>query len=77
MQWRAMANPTYRVALRVPGGRFANVPASEIASTVSAWLAELGVRSPLVDDLAVAVETGDWSAVHAIAEYLSVDVTAT
>ena len=51
------------------------MPANEIATTVSAWLAELGAHSPLVDDLARAVRAGDWPAARGISEYLSVDVS--
>jgi hypothetical protein len=51
------------------------VPAQEIATTVSAWLAELGAHSPLVDDLARAVCAGDWPVALGIGDYLSVDVT--
>jgi hypothetical protein len=50
------------------------VPGHEIALTVSAWLAELGAHSPLVEDLARAAHAGDWPAAWAIGEYLSVDV---
>ncbi len=39
-------------------------------------LAELGVRSPLVDQLAGAVRNGDWVTVRTIAEHLSIDVTS-
>ena len=49
--------------------------AEGIASTVSAWLAELGARSPLVEDLARTVRDGEWAAVYATADCLSVDVT--
>jgi hypothetical protein len=52
----------YRVSDRLHEGRTVRVPAHEIATTVSAWLAELGARSPLVDDLARAVNAGDWPA---------------
>ena len=52
----------------------ARVPAHEITAPVSAWLAELGTHSPLVDDLARAVRVGDWPAVHALGECLSVEV---
>jgi hypothetical protein len=48
--------------------------AQGIVSTVSAWLAELGAQSPLVEDLARTVRDGDWTAAHAIADLLSVDV---
>ena len=71
----AHTSPIYRVTQCLRDGRTAEVPGHEIASTVSAWLAELGADSPLVDDLAQAVHAGDWSAAHAIGEYLSVDVT--
>lgn len=47
----------------------------EIAAIVSAWLAELGAHSPLVDDLARAARVGDWAAAYAVADQLSVDVT--
>ena len=50
------------------------VPDDEIAATVSTWLAELGVDSPLATDLGQAVRAGDWPTVHAIGERLSVDV---
>ncbi len=67
--------PIYRVTHCLREGRAVTVPAHEIAATVSAWLAEFDADSPLVDELARAVRTGDWPAVHAIGEYLSVDVT--
>lgn len=50
------------------------VPGNAIRPTVSAWLAELGADSPLVEDLAQAVRTGDWPAVYAVGEHLSVFV---
>jgi len=50
------------------------VPGHEIAHVVSAWLAELGADSPLVDDLARAACVGDWAAAHAIGDQLSVHV---
>jgi hypothetical protein len=65
----------YVVSDRLRSGRSAHVPVHEIATTVSAWLAELGARSPLVEDLAAAVHAGDWPAAHGIGEYLSVDVS--
>ena len=64
----------YRVADRLHEGRSVDVPCHQIATTVSAWLAELGAHSPLVEDLGRAVHVGDWPAVYAIGEYLSVDV---
>ncbi|WP_420873545.1 hypothetical protein [Mycobacterium riyadhense] len=65
----------YRVTDRLHAGRTANVPGHEIAPTVSGWLAELGVHSPLVDDLARAAQAGDWPAAYAVGEHLSVEVT--
>jgi hypothetical protein len=65
----------YQVSDRLHEGRTVHVPGHEIATTVSAWLAELGASSPLVEDLARAAHTGDWPAACAIGEYLSVDVT--
>jgi len=69
------ATPIYQLTDRLHDGHTACVRADEIAMTISAWLAELGVHSPLAEDLAHAVRTGDWPAAHAIGEHLSVDVT--
>jgi hypothetical protein len=65
----------YRVSDRLHEGRTVHVPAHEIATTVSSWLAELGAQSPLVENLARAVHAGDWPAALGIGDYLSVDVT--
>ena len=67
--------PIYRVTHRLHNGRTADVPCNQIPTIVSGWLAELGVRSPLVEDLARAVNADDWPAAYAIGEFLSVDVT--
>jgi len=76
MQRRAAANnPIYRVTQCLHDGLTVEVPGHAIATTVSAWLAELGADSPLADDLEKAVHAGNWSAARAIGEYLSVDVT--
>lgn len=72
----AIAAPDmYHVSDRLHAGRTADVPGHHIASTVAAWLAELGVESPLVDELARAAQAGDWPAVYSVGEHLSVDVT--
>jgi hypothetical protein len=71
----AQTSPTYRVTQCLRDGHTAEVSESDVATTVSAWLAELGADSPLVDDLAQAVRAGDWPTVRAVGEYLSVDVT--
>lgn len=65
----------YRVTDRLHDGRTVDVPCGGIAGAVSAWLAELGTNTPLVEDLARAVCAGDWPAAYAIGERLSVDVT--
>jgi hypothetical protein len=72
---RTSTRTIYRVTDRLRDGRTVHVQGQEIAPTVSAWLAELGARSPLVDDLARAAHAGDWPRACAIGEYLSVDVT--
>jgi hypothetical protein len=64
----------YQVTDRLHRGRAVRVPASEIASTVSAWLAELDAQSPLVEDLARAVSSENWPATHSISEHLAVEV---
>ncbi|OBG29607.1 hypothetical protein [Mycobacterium sp. 852002-51057_SCH5723018] len=66
--------PLYSVTDRLHDGRTVQVPGRDIAPTVSAWLAELGAHSPLVDDLAQAVCVGDWAVAYAVADQLSVDV---
>jgi len=72
---QAGATVIYQVTDRLHKGRAVNVPASEVAATVSAWLAELGAHSPLVEDLARAVSSADWATAHAISEHLAIDVT--
>ena len=65
----------YYVTDRLHKGRTVQVPGHEIAPIVSAWLAELGAHSPLVEDLARAACVGDWAAARAVGDRLSVDVT--
>jgi hypothetical protein len=69
------SSPIYRVTQCLRDGHTAEVAGYQIATTVSAWLAELGADSPLVDDLARAIRVGDWTSAHAIGDYLSIDVT--
>ena len=73
---RRRSEPTtaYQLTDRLHYGRIAYVSANGIVSTVSSWLAELGARSPIVEDLARAVRNGDWVAAHSIADCLSVNV---
>jgi hypothetical protein len=71
----ARTRTTYLVRDRLHAERGVRVPAHEIATTVSRWLAELGARSPLVEDLERAVRTGDWLTACGISEYLSVEVS--
>jgi hypothetical protein len=68
------AATTYDIIDRLHARRAAHVPGDRIAATVSAWLAELGVDSPMAEDLARAARAGNWPAVHAISDWLSVDV---
>jgi hypothetical protein len=65
----------YHVSDLLRQGRTVDVAGANIAATVSAWLAELGVDSPLVDELAYAVCAGDWPSAYTISHRLSVDVT--
>jgi hypothetical protein len=64
----------YQVTDRLHEGRTVFVPGPAIPATVSAWLAELGVDSPLVGDLGDAIRAGDWPTAHGIASYLAVEV---
>jgi hypothetical protein len=65
----------YRVTDRLHEGRTVQVPCDDIGSTVSAWLAELGAHTPLVEEFARAVCTGDWPTAYVIGDRLSVDLT--
>ncbi|MBS4727356.1 hypothetical protein MSM1_02925 [Mycobacterium sp. SM1] len=71
---RRRGQTLYRITDRLHEGRTACVPGDQIATTVSSWLAELGVHSPLVEDLAGAVMTADWSAAYRVADLLAVSV---
>jgi hypothetical protein len=64
----------YTLTDRLHDGRTVRVREDEIVVTVSSWLAELGVRSPLVETLGRAVRNRDWPAAYVIADFLSVDV---
>ena len=67
----------YRVTDRLHAEHSAEVCCHDIVTTVAAWLAELKVHSPLVEDLARAVCAGDWPTAYAIGDRLSVDVSVT
>jgi hypothetical protein len=69
------ADKMYYVTDRLHNGRTVQVPGRQIAPIVSAWLAELGAHSPLVEDLARAACVGDWAAAYAVGDQLSVDVS--
>jgi hypothetical protein len=71
---RPPAEPTFVVIDRLHGRRAVDVPGERIAATVSSWLAELGADSPLIDELGLAAQRGDWPAVYALGERLSVEV---
>lgn len=74
---RPRAVKMYQLTDRLHTEHTALVSGNEIAATVSAWLAELDAASPLVDDLAAAVQVGDWPATYTLAEKLSVEVSVT
>jgi hypothetical protein len=63
-----------RVTDRMHTDRTVDVPGDRIATTVSAWLEELGVHTPLAEDLARAACVGDWSAAYAVGKHLSVEI---
>ena len=65
----------YQVTDRLHTRRAVRVSSDELATTVSGWLAELGADSPMVEDLALAVRSGNWLEAHALQDLLSVDVT--
>ncbi len=67
---------TFYVTDRLHDGRTVAVPGPEIVTVVSTWLAELGVQSPLVEDLARAACGGDWATACVVGDQLSVGVTA-
>jgi hypothetical protein len=71
---RQLTATTYQLTDRLHHGRTVHVSADGIAYTASAWPAELGTHSPLVEDFARTVQDGDWTAAHAIAGHLAVDV---
>jgi hypothetical protein len=65
----------YQVTDRLHTRCAVRVSSDEIATTVSGWLAELGADSPIVEDLALAVRSGNWPEAHVLQDVLSVDVT--
>ncbi|MFZ1177553.1 MAG: hypothetical protein WAO15_15035 [Mycobacterium sp.] len=73
-QRTATSTTIYQLTDRLHDGHIARVPAHQITATVSGWLEELGVHSPLVDDLERAVRGGDWAAAHALGERLSIEI---
>jgi hypothetical protein len=64
----------YQITDRLHADRIARVPATDIAATVSSWLADLGANSPLAADLARAVTAGDWPTTYALSDDLSLDI---
>ena len=51
------------------------IRASELAATVTEWLAEVGACSPLVEDLAQELDANNWPAAHSISECLGIEVS--
>lgn len=64
----------YQLTDRLHAEHTVLIPGDAIAAAVSNWLAQLDAESPLVDDLAHAVQTGDWPTTYALGEKLSVEV---
>lgn len=75
MSRAATPPPTYQLTDLLHAGHSVRVPETGIVAAVADWLADLGVHSPLADDLGRSVRNGDWATAHAIAQSLSVDVT--
>lgn len=71
---RGLRPRTCQLTDRLHAGHKVCVSVKGIATTLTAWLAELDVRSPLVEDFEHAVCNGDWPTTYAIAEHLSVDI---
>jgi hypothetical protein len=71
---RTQGATVYDLTDRLHRGRASRVSPDQIASTVSGWLADLDVESPLVDDFANAIRIGDWAAAHAFGDVLGIDV---
>jgi len=74
---RKPATPIFELTDLPHDGHSTRVPGHQITATVSAWLAELGAHSPLIDDLERAVRGGDWAAAHALGECLSIEIAPT
>jgi hypothetical protein len=66
---------TYVLTDRLHRHRPVRVTGDLITTMVSIWLAHLDTQSVLAEDFARSVRRGDWTAVHAIADALAVDVT--
>lgn len=71
---RTQCTTVYSLTDRLHSDRAMRVSPDEIAATVSGWLADLDVESPLVDDFARAVRVGDWASAHAFGDVLGIDV---
>ena len=71
---RTQCTTVYNLTERLHGGRATRVAPDEIAPTVSGWLADLGIESPLVHEFAHAVRAGDWAAAYAFGDVLGIDV---
>ncbi|MGX9789726.1 hypothetical protein [Mycobacterium sp. MMS18-G62] len=69
------AATVYQITDRLHDNRAARVSGDDISATAGAWLAEFGLHSPLVDQLAHAVVVGDWPTTHALSDRLLVDIT--
>src|SRR5690242_18716278 len=64
--WGSRPKTMYQLTDRLHDGHVAQVAGNEIAVTLSSWLADLGASSPLVNELARAVQQRDWPSAYAI-----------
>lgn len=71
-------NTPITITDRTDAARTAIVDADTLSPTVGHWLAAdgaMGAPSPIVRALSGALRRGDWTAVHALADFLSFDVS--
>ena len=76
MSTRSRGNQTFEIVDRLHAGHVTRVSGERIAATVSNWLAELGIDTPMAQELGLAAMAGQWQRVHALEDVLSIDVVA-
>jgi hypothetical protein len=68
------AATTYEIVDQIHDRHAVGITADRVAETVTGWLAELDVQSPLAEELARATQRGDWPTTHTICDQLSIDL---